>query len=246
MLHTIEELSLNAWPALQTVLHDGWVLRFAAGYTRRANSVNPLYAAHTDLACDAKVAACEQFYRHKGLNVVFKLTAASYPDGLDRFLAARGYVAEAQTSVQLLDLRAATVNASSAVVISETLTDGWFDTFCQMSGLAAARRPTARQMLATIVPRVGFASVYHQATPVACGLAVAERGYVGLYDIVTDSRYRRQGYGEQLVLGLLHWGAAQGATTAYLQVMTNNPPALALYAKLGFRELYQYWYRVKA
>ena len=34
----IEELTLNAWPSLRSLLFDGWVLNFADGYTRRAYS----------------------------------------------------------------------------------------------------------------------------------------------------------------------------------------------------------------
>jgi hypothetical protein len=52
----MEELSLNAWPAHQTLLYDGWVIRFANGYTKRANSVNPLYLSTIDL--DEKIAFC--------------------------------------------------------------------------------------------------------------------------------------------------------------------------------------------
>jgi ribosomal protein S18 acetylase RimI-like enzyme len=44
---------------------------------------------------------------------------------------------------------------------------------------------------------------------------------------------------------LLYHGKANGATTAYLQVMTVNDPALTLYKEIGFREAYQYWYRAK-
>ena len=102
MIRHIEELALNAWPALQTLLLDGWVVRFANGYTRRANSVNPLYPS--EQATDAKLRACEQLYRDRGLKVVFKMTAASQPDGLDAFLAAQGYEIDAPTSVQLMDL----------------------------------------------------------------------------------------------------------------------------------------------
>jgi GNAT superfamily N-acetyltransferase len=79
---------------------------------------------------------------------------------------------------------------------------------------------------------------------VAYGLAVAERGMVGLFDLVTVPDKRRQGYGRRLMSALLQWGKTQGATTAYLQVTTVNHPAIALYEALGFREAYRYHYRV--
>ena len=85
MIRLLEELSMNAWPALQTLLYDGWVLRFAEGYTRRANSVNPLYPSTRDAL--EKIEACERLYRGQGLAVIFKLTAASQPERLDEMLA---------------------------------------------------------------------------------------------------------------------------------------------------------------
>lgn len=39
----LEELAINAFPALLTELYNGWILRFSKGYTYRGNSVNPLY-----------------------------------------------------------------------------------------------------------------------------------------------------------------------------------------------------------
>ena len=53
MIRRIEELALNACPALRTLLLDGWVARFANDYTRQANSVNSLYAS--EQAADAVI-----------------------------------------------------------------------------------------------------------------------------------------------------------------------------------------------
>ena len=78
---------------------------------------------------------------------------------------------------------------------------------------------------------------------VAAGLTVVEDGWAGLFDIVCGNRFRRQGYGRQIVLGLLNAAYVLGARNAYLQVTVDNTPARALYAQLGFAERYQYWYR---
>lgn len=43
MERRIEELSINAWPSMQTMVYDGWQLRFGRGYTKRANSISPFY-----------------------------------------------------------------------------------------------------------------------------------------------------------------------------------------------------------
>ena len=35
IIRQMEERSMNAWPSLQTILDDGWVIRLANGYTKR-------------------------------------------------------------------------------------------------------------------------------------------------------------------------------------------------------------------
>ena len=195
MIRTIEELALNAWPPLQTLLLDGWVVRFANGYTRRANSVNPLYSSEQD--ADAKIRACEQLYRDRGLKVVFKMTAASQPDGLDALLAAQGYEIDAPTSVQLMDLarptsacrrphpRCVRRRPSSVVrppspvsdlTLDTTVTDAWFAAFCEMGGADRRHHGTMRQLLALIAPETRFAALWLDGRIAACGLGVLQGG----------------------------------------------------------------------
>lgn len=234
---------MNAWPALQVVLVDGWVLRFADGYTRRANSVNPLYPSSRDV--EEKIRYCKHMYHSKGLNVTFKMTPGSLPHGLDELLAHQGYVIDAPTSVQTLDL--VSVEAPTCAARLETTLSGtWLSDQFRLSKVDDRKRQTASQMLRSIVPATCYASIDVDGRVVACGLGVLEGEFLGIFDIVTDEGHRGCGYGRQMMLNLLSWGKGGGARTAHLAVMLNNPPALHLYEKLGFREVYQYWYRVLA
>ncbi|MDG6916089.1 MAG: GNAT family N-acetyltransferase [Nitrososphaerota archaeon] len=243
-IRRVEELSQNAWPPLQTMLLDGWVLRFSDGYTKRANSVSPLYRGM--VGAERKASICEEAYSTRGLDTVFKLTAASVPANLGRILSERGYRRVGGASVQTLRLRGRTWPSTGAVETSEVLSERWLSAYFEMSGVDPRMRETARKMLLNTVPRKLFASVAEGDKVVACGMGVAEDAHIGIFDVVTHPDHRRRGHARALVLSLLRWGEQAGAGTGYLQVEPDNGPAVALYQGIGFSEAYPYWYMVKA
>lgn len=238
----IEEVSLNAWPALQSVLFDGWILRFSQGYTKRANSVNALYAS--SLPVDEKITRCETHYRARDLRPVFRLTPFSSPPELDQVLASRGYRRIDTTRVLYRALRPDEAWPTVPVVVGEQDLDVWLDLFCRFSGSSLDRHQTHREILQAIPSRRLLASLISEGQPVACGLGVLEDDVLGLFDLLTAPEQRRRGYGTRLVTRILQWAVQNGAAHAYLQVVEDNEPARRLYARMGFEELYRYWYRV--
>jgi N-acetylglutamate synthase len=244
-LRLIEELSLNALPSLKTIHYDGWVLRFANGFMRRANSVNPLYPSLLPL--DEKIDYCESMYAGVHAHgTVFKLTSGAQPHGLADALLQRGYHEDAQTSIQTLDLVHLPPATPEDLFISDAVTNDWLRDYFDLTAGDSARLPLFRHMLSLIVPQVACFRLLIDGEPGAVGLAVIERGWVGLYDIVVRREARKNGVGTRLVLNILNWAQSCGAQHAYLQVMMANTPALKLYGKLGFREAYRYWYLQKA
>jgi hypothetical protein len=84
MDYTIEELAMNAWPSLQTILIDGWIIRIANGYTKRANSVNPIYLYKNNL--DDNIKYCENIYRSNNLPIIFKIVECEEQKIIDQKL----------------------------------------------------------------------------------------------------------------------------------------------------------------
>jgi ribosomal protein S18 acetylase RimI-like enzyme len=254
-LQRIEEASLNAWPALQQLLFDGWILRFSRGYTKRANSVNPLYGS--SLEAEAKIAACERLYAARGLSTIFRLTPFSQPSYLDQLLADRNYRKIDLTYVLLLDLADWDPSARPAAELGEENVDDWIEAFCRLQGSRVEQHQTHKEILQAIPARRFLASLPLNSPDlralakegaarqiVACGLGVLEDGYFGLFDLITAPLCRSLGHGTSLVSGMLRWAQENGAAHAYLQVMDRNVSASRLYARLGFRRAYEYWYRV--
>ena len=89
LVQTLETRLVNAWPALETQIVDGWIVRFAKGYSKRSNSASPLIAGSSldEAAIDQIV---EQFRAYR-LRPTFRLTGLEAPD-VDTRLAKRGFV----------------------------------------------------------------------------------------------------------------------------------------------------------
>ncbi|WP_188237665.1 AAC(3)-I family aminoglycoside N-acetyltransferase [Sphingopyxis sp. LK2115] len=64
----------------------------------------------------------------------------------------------------------------------------------------------------------------------------AARSEIYLYDLAVDARFRRRGIATALIAELQHIAADTGAWAVFVQADHVDPPAIALYTKLGVRE----------
>lgn len=237
-----EELSMNAHPAIKTQLYDGWVLRFADGYTNRANSVNLIYPS--TISINRKIDFCEEYYLAQNLPVVFKITPLSL-QSIDGLLEKRGYEKITPTNLMTKKRTDKFSNINNSK-ISEKISEEWQENYFKLNGIFDKQKiQTAKIIQGNIQNKVLCAMIEKADRIIACGLCVVERDYAGLYDIVVDSSFRGKGYGYEICTSLLSYAFQSGVKKAYLQVIVDNAPAVSLYKKMGFSDNYQYWYRVK-
>ena len=211
---TLEESALSAWPALQTIYYDGWLLRFSNGYTKRANSINALYPSQ--LTVQDKIKKCEHLYQSKHLNTIFRMSPISRPTGLDVTLDDHGDAQFDHTLVQTLILDRTDHDATYP--LSSLYIDTWLQAYCRLSRVKYNDHLTHAQILKSIPSPCIYGAIYYGGEIVSCGLGVLERQYIGLFDLVTEPDIRSQGFGTNMVTEILNWGKQHGARCAYLQM----------------------------
>lgn len=239
----LDELAANARPARIQQSLEGWRLRAADGITRRANSVltNAPMPSFSDW-----FEMVEDFYRRHGLPGRYQISPASPPE-LDALLESRGYRSVSNTSVMVGTVQGVLERVESlpafAVSIDERVSEDWVDKFLAAEGYPDEQGPLYLQSFSAMGPRAAFGVAREGAKAVGVGICVAERGWAGLFSIVTLMDYRRRGIGREIVRSLLVWARGMGAEQVYLQVVAGNAPAVSLYVQLGFVPLYSYHYR---
>ncbi len=246
MVRYLEELNHNAWPGIRTMVMDGWLARFADGYTRRGNSVLPLGPGRLPLG--ERIARCEDLYAREGLPPCFKMFPQAEPADLDAELERRGYGRAGVGTMRVLDeLPAGLPRLPEGVRAAHSgqPSDAWFRCFAGSRGLEARQEAAARAIMAQIVPERRFILLEAEDGPVASALAVVEQGWAGIFNVVVRPNLRGRGLGRCIMEHTHAEAAARGARQAYLLVLDDNAVAGNLYLSMGYRAVHPSWSRVR-
>jgi ribosomal protein S18 acetylase RimI-like enzyme len=231
----IERAGARAVPAVENVAVEGWTVSIGRGAVNRMNSVTTFGVVPWDMF--EAVEAVERRYRARRRAVMFRLTEAD--EELDDLLYARGY--ERSAEVVVMARPATDQRLSPDVKVTRAATPTFVDDLSRLGGYSELRASEIGESLGALtlpyaVLRIG---------PDAIGVGVVDRNLVGLFDIAVAPEHRRDGLGRRITEALIGWGHAEGAGRAYLQVHSQNQPAIALYLSLGFEETHRYWYRTR-
>ena len=245
LLSRVEDAGLNASAPPSQWWIDGWLVRTLPGKARRARCVNALVPGVLPL--DERLAAAEAACARTGVPLIFRITPFTQPADLPEALHERGFAPVDPTLVLVAPtLPAATLPPAMPPGLSLEPLDG--EAFADAVGALRGsppehRRSHALRLAHSPAPYRGLAlRRIDDGAVLACGQVAVEPPFAGLYDVFTHPEARNRGLSRLLCERLLSLGASLGATIGYLQVDAANPPALAVYRRLGFFDGYGYQY----
>lgn len=237
----LEAAGFRAWPSA-SVQYDGtWMVRLTAGHpAKRLNSVNPLDPSDVyDL--DRRIGEAERRFSANGRPLTFRMSPLS-GRAISVDLDQRGWATFGESRVMCLSL---SDDAVSSALDQIPLKDvGRFASAAvDVHGYDPALLGGLRDVIAAIEAEAGLFVLEESERPVATAICVHDGDLAGLFEVATDAAERGKGHARRVVLSALKWARLRGASEAWLQVEAGNAAAEALYASIGFTEVYRYHYR---
>jgi GNAT superfamily N-acetyltransferase len=236
-----EAAGFRAWPAA-SVHYDGtWVVRLTAGHiAKRLNSVNPLDPGDSRNIAE-RIARSARRFEAYGRPLIFRMSPLA-GSALSRYLDGEGWERFSESLVMAMPLTdEAVADAINQIPLKDM--SRFITAAIHVHGADPAIRPGLTEIISSIEPEAGLFVLEEAGKPVASGICVHDGDLAGLFEIATERNVRRNGHARRLILSALKWAKVRGASIAWLQVEADNEAAIALYASLGFREVYRYHYR---
>ncbi|MBJ7465088.1 MAG: GNAT family N-acetyltransferase [Mycolicibacterium sp.] len=210
-IRTLEHAAALAWPGTEQHWCDGWLLRAGGGHTSRANSAVPLLFSSNTEALPEIIA----WYAQRDLEPWLALPERLLP------------VKAAGIKPTRMLTRNIPHSDSPDVTLSPEPGSDWLQTY--------QRDVPSAVLTAVLDGTVTFASLPDAVGRGAVTTAPDGIRWLGVSCVRVAESSRRTGQARAICSALQAWGAEQGATRAYVQVLDDNQPALALYESAGFR-----------
>lgn len=243
---TLEVRCSRAWPPLTEEPLGDWVLRWADGFTGRANSalavgdpgrpVPEALRAVCDFAHDRGIAPMVQVLRdtpnERAIAAEGWLEAKGHRRGHEVVVLTAPLTADRHFHVKV-----PAPGGHFHVKVPDAPTDGWWE----LTLGPGEDSPAARSVLTGGKVGYGVATLDGVTAGVVRGALVDGWLHVGRLEVAPA--FRRRGLASELMGAIATWGVEQGAGHAVLQVAEGNSGALALYAGLGYvaHHRYRYW-----
>lgn len=235
-IHRIEQATARGWPAAREDQIDGWQVFSGAGFVGRTNSCWPLRYQGADV--DASIDAVAAHYRAQGLAPQFKLVmGGTDPVDLPERLARRGYAVVSHVHVMRFEGEAAA--AEHEVEISPQVTDDFIQIVEETSHSGGDGQERI-EILRRVPNPSAFGIIRQNGTLAAAGLCTFAGDSAGIAAMRTKAEFRNQGFARSVLWAIMAQAYRSGYRQFWLQVETNNAPAIHLYAKEGFAPVYAY------
>ncbi|MET0999711.1 MAG: GNAT family N-acetyltransferase [Marmoricola sp.] len=231
-------LALPGWRPVESEQLGDWTLRASGGFSSRGNSV--LALGSPGLALEEAVSHVAQWYDARSLAPRAHVhpgtpAAAAFADA--------GWSVYEPTLLMLASVARVLRRTGSAVAATPRQDDAVDDAWLATDERALRHGDHALSVLQA--GEVTFATVRDESGEVlARGRGAFHGDWVGVSSLWTRPDLRGTGLGSAVLRSLLSWGAEQGATTTYLQVVESNEAARAVYEARGYEVHHRYEYLI--
>lgn len=237
-IDAIERATLQAVAPEVVESLPGWLLPMDHGTVGRAHSAVPLHHGAHDPERLPDILAR---YAAAGFEPRFRLPELpSFQPWFDA-LTQRDWRREQPTLTMTGDVqRLLALSAGPPADLDSQADAGWLAMYLG-EGLDPADGASRARLLSRATGTL-FASVREPGNTVACGAASFSHGWLGVHGMRTAAARRGQGLAGCVLQAMAAEAARRGLTRVFLQVDANNPPALALYRRVGFTVAWPYAY----
>jgi ribosomal protein S18 acetylase RimI-like enzyme len=254
----LERIAARTWPAPRTEPLGGWLLRYAEGWTGRANTALVTGDPGTDLR--TAVDRVTAWYRALDRRPAVQLPLPAAAD-VDAYLDAEGWPADPTVHVMTAGLAEVTAAGKNEPEGGKEAMAAWpgleithepAKDWLEMAGARKGNLPAAARAILTGPEVRAFVEIRQTTEPgqpgqpgslIAIGRGAICDGWLGITLVEVVPGMRRRGLARTVLGALVDWAAEHGASDAFLQVEERNEAARALYRGAGFRLHHTYRYR---